>query len=505
MKNTMEKVDSFASFHKVDESVPLIKKQHDDESSPNILWITVAMVAIGTSLQFGFATGAMNNTEEVIRAYSAARGRPISTLQWSVIVSSFGVGGLLGSLMAGFLATMMGRKTILLAMTPFVLASSSLITFAPNWWSMALGRVCIGIVAGCGTGIVPSYFSEISPTRKRGMIGTLHQLGITVGILTSQTLSTPSLNLLGSESLWQWLFLVPVACSLMQAVVLPFCPESPSYLYKHYGEEAAREALERLNGRDREALIDSYLEGIEAQCDAGADSDKSFGLGDLFGSIDLRRQLIVGVVIQLSMQFSGIDAVFYYSTDVFSSAGVSNPQLATTSLGAINVIITIIAAKYMDSAGRRSLLLCSWVGMCCSFLLLTISFLMIPAATTAITATATTAVGGSSFAHMLSVASMTGVIISFAFGPGCIAWFIIAEIFPMYARDTAMTLGVCLNWVANWLVAFSFPLLKRVMGQYTFFLFTGTTFVFGIFTYMKVPETKNRSIKEVTAEFDKYS
>jgi SP family facilitated glucose transporter-like MFS transporter 1 len=99
---------------------------------------------------------------------------------------------------------------------------------------------------------------------------------------------------------------------------------------------------------------------------------------------------------------------------------------------------------------------------------------------------------------------MTGVIVFFAFGPGCIAWFIIAEIFPLYARDTAMGLGVVINWLANWLVAFSFPQVQAAMGDYTFLCFAGSTFFFGVFTYRYVPETKARTLVEVTKEFEKY-
>ena len=165
------------------------------------------------------------------------------------------------------------------------------------------------------------------------------------------------------------------------------------------------------------------------------------------------------------------------SYQVFYYAGVENAPLATTLLGVINVCITIVAVRIMDSVGRRTLLLTSWAGMCCSYLLLTASFLL---------------KNSISFGHQLSIVAMIGVIVFFAFGPGCIAWFIIAEIFPMYAKDTAMSLGVALNWAANWLVAFSFPHIQLAMGDFTFFLFAGTTAFFWAFTFRFVPETKGR-------------
>lgn len=122
-----------------------------------------------------------------------------------------------------------------------------------------------------------------------------------------------------------------------------------------------------------------------------------------------------------------------------------------------------------------------------SFLTLTLSFVLKP------------------YLHAMdqvSVAATTGVIIFFAFGPGCIAWFIIAEIFPIHARDSAMALGITINWVANWLVAFTFPILLQYTQPYTFLVFVSTTAYFLYFTLCFVPETKGLTVTQVTKEFD---
>jgi SP family facilitated glucose transporter-like MFS transporter 1 len=312
----------------------LREKDGDVEPTTYLLWFTVFIVAMGSSFQFGYGTGVMNNTENIIRGEFMSNGKSFTTMQWAVVVSSYGIGGLLGSLGVPLVQRTVGRRDILLANNVFVFASSALIAFAPSWWVITIGRVCIGIVAGVSTAVVPTYFAEICPTTCRGAVGTLHQLGIVVGILISQLLSTPSLHLLGSEEGWRWLFLVPAACAAIQMITLPFCPESPSFLYQHKGAEAARTALERFLGRG--AHCDRYLDNIRSELQSGSGESSSgesssgaspdaFGLSHLFSSMQLRRQLIVGVVIQLSMQFSGIDAVLYYSTSVFQRACVPNP------------------------------------------------------------------------------------------------------------------------------------------------------------------------------------
>jgi len=296
-------------------------------------------------------------------------------LEWSTVVSAYGVGGLLGSILGPkVIGKYTGRRGTLLLNNIFLFFSSYMIAFARYWWWQVIGRISVGIVAGIATAVVPTYLAEISPLHVRGGISTIHQLAITVGILVSQFLSTPSLHIFGSVERWQWLFFVPAACGLVQVLILPLCPESPSYLYQQGDKQAARRAIVRFQS---EHVADEYLGYIEDES-KGSGKQSSMTVSELFAERSLRKQLVVGVVVQLMMQFSGIDAVFYYSTMVFGQANVADPELATTLLGVINVIITIFAVKYMDSVGRKTLLRYSWMGMCTSYVLLCTSFIFKP-------------------------------------------------------------------------------------------------------------------------------
>jgi sugar porter (SP) family MFS transporter len=459
----------------------------DEAHLSNTLLVTIIVVTMGSSFQFGYGTGVMNNSEDIIMEYFHSQGKDYTMVQWGTTVSCYGIGGLIGSLLGPkVIGAYCGRRATLLINNIFLILSSILIALAPQWWYQAVGRIFVGIVAGIATSVVPTYFSEISPIAIRGAVGTMHQLGITVGILVSQALSTPSLNLLGSQDKWKWLFAVPVACGLLEVIVLPFCPESPSYLYTTQGEEAAREALTRLQSAE---VADEYLGYIQEESMGSSTKGGVMSIAELFRDRSLRKQLIVGITVQLMMQFSGIDAVFYYSTSVFKQAGVADPALATTGLGIINVIVTIFAVKFMDTAGRKTLLTYSWYGMCASFVTLTMSFVLKQEYNV-------------EYMDQLSVVAMTGVIIFFAFGPGCVAWFIIAEIIPLYARDSAMALGIFINWIANWLVAFTFPLLLHSTQPYTFLTFVATTAYFLYFTLRFVPETKGLTVSQLAVDFD---
>ena len=154
------------------------------------------------------------------------------------------------------------------------------------------------------------------------------------------------------------------------------------------------------------------------------------------------RQLVVGVVLQLSIQLSGIDVIFYYSTLVLRQATVADPQLATAWLGGLNVVMVLVANGTMEKARRRPVLLASWAGLCVSHALLACSQIGIEVAAS-----------DEGTMRVLSLLGMAGVVTCFAFGPGCVAWYVIAEIFPMHARAAAFSLGVALNWAANGLVA----------------------------------------------------
>ena len=207
----------------------------------------VAVVSIGTSFQFGFGTGALNNLEQVAPSSLAADGSPLTLWQWSLIVSGFGIGGLFGSSTVTYVSMRFGRKTTLLGTNAFVIASSALLMLGRAWPVLLLGRVCTGVVAGIGSAVVPMYLAEIAPTSARGAVGTAHQVGITLGCLCAYALTTPSLQLLGASTTWRYTFLTPVFCSLLQLLVLPFCPESPAYVYRTVGSHAALRKLGELH------------------------------------------------------------------------------------------------------------------------------------------------------------------------------------------------------------------------------------------------------------------
>jgi len=459
------------------------------------LMLSVLSGTLGASLQFGFSTGFVNNMEVYVMHYFQNRGLASRTCHledastdcaefrfwWSVAVSGFAMGGLVGTFVFPTLANKIGRKRTILSTSVFCYLSCYLIAFPSSWWMLILGRILVGIGAGGACGAVPTYITEIAPNDLRGTLGTVHQLMITIGILTSQALSTTELHLLGEDSRWQYSLLVPFACTTFLVITLPFCAESPPFLLQTKGEQACKDALMWFRRKDYDQK--RFYREIRHMKQEMELADKTASVGDVLKDELLWKPMLVGTVVNLSMQFSGIDAVFYYSTSVFVSAGIdlNNAQLATTLVGLCNVLVTIPAMFMMDKAGRKVIQAAGLGGMCLSYVLMTVALVC--------------------NLHMLSVVAMVLIICFFAFGPGCIAWFIIAELVPIHARGVATSVALGVNWVANWFIAFVFPHILMYLGRWTFVVFVVSTFSLMTYTIIFLPETKGKTVMEIRETF----
>ncbi|KAM6903568.1 solute carrier family 2, facilitated glucose transporter member 3-like [Lycodopsis pacificus] len=324
------------------------------------------------------------------------------------------------------------------------------------------------------------YVGEVSPTPLRGAFGTLHQLGVVVGILIAQVFGLEAL--LGSAKLWPLLLSLTVAPAVLQCILLPFCPESPRFLLINLKqEEEARKALVRLRGSED---VSKDLQEMKEES-AKMAMEKKVTILELFRSPAYRQPLLIAVMLQLSQQLSGINAVFYYSTGIFESAGVKQPIYATIGAGIVNVVFTVVSLFLVEKAGRRTLHLLGLGGMAVSAVLMTISLLLkdIPV-----------------MSYMAIVAVMMFVAM-FEMGPGPIPWFIVAELFSQGPRPAAMAVAGCCNWTANFLVGMSFPKLVEWCGPWVFLIFTAFLVLFFIFTYLKVPETRGKTFDEIARSF----
>ncbi|XP_070691069.1 solute carrier family 2, facilitated glucose transporter member 3 [Pempheris klunzingeri] len=472
-----------------------MERMEDDKPKKKVtlhLLFCVSTAVIG-SLQFGYNTGVINAPEQKLRRFfqnvSMERyGQPFTpgtnTMVWSFSVAIFSVGGMIGSFSVGAIVNRFGRRKSMLISNVLALIGGGLMglsALSRSFEMIIFGRLIIGVFCGLCTGLTPMYVGEVSPTAVRGAFGTLHQLGVVIGILVAQIFGLESL--LGSEALWPVLLALTILPAILQSILLPFCPESPRYLLIVLNqEEEATKALVRLRGCEdvSDDIQEMKEEGMRMAM------EKKVTILELFRSPNYRQPIIIAIILQLSQQLSGINAVFYYSTGIFDTAGVTQPIYATIGAGAVNTVFTVVSLFLVERVGRRTLHLIGLAGMAISALLMTISLSLVKTTPSL---------------SYLAILAVFGFVASFEMGPGPIPWFIVAELFSQGPRPAAMAISGLSNWTANFLVGLGFPKLEELCGPYVFIIFMILLILFFIFTFLRVPETKGRTFDDIAQGF----
>ncbi|XP_052285772.1 solute carrier family 2, facilitated glucose transporter member 3-like [Dreissena polymorpha] len=462
------------------------------------LALAMAACTMGSSFQFGYNTGIVNAPETVIKEFYNTtcneRNHPedycdnLIVPLWSLTVAMYAVGGMIGGVSAGKLANLWGRKRTLLLNNILMIISIAVeisSKYADSYEVLIVGRLIVGVNAGINTGIAPMYLSEISTVGLRGLCGTFNQLCITLGVLTSTVVGLNTV--LGRSDTWQYAFGVPLVLVVWQLVALSCCPESPRFLVIQRQEDLeAERALVWLRGTTN---VHKEMQEMIAERDAQR-REKQFYVCDLFRDPELRKPMVICIIMHLSQQWSGINAVIYYSTSIFMGAGLreSSAEMATLATGAVNSSMTLVSALLMDRLGRRTLHLTGLGGMFIFSLILTSGQIY-------------QTYDDHNWLGIICVMAVIGYIIFFATGPGAIPWFFTAELFAQGSRSAAVSVGVVVNWAANATVGFVFPILQKNIKAYSFIPFVAFLGFSWMFTFYQVPETKGRTIEDITALF----
>lgn len=456
------------------------------------LLYAVSVAVIG-SLQFGYNTGVINAPSAIIKEFYnqtwiTRKGTEIpdslSTFLWSLSVAIFSAGGMIGSFSVGLFVNRFGRRNSMLLVNILAIIGGALMGFSKlggSFEMLIIGRLIIGLFCGLCTGFVPMYVGEISPTKLRGAFGTLHQLGVVIGILIAQIFGLEAI--MGSDTLWPLLLGFTIFPAIVQSLALLLCPESPRFLLINKAqEEEATQILQKLRGTD------DVSEDIQEMKEESAKmaSEKKATMIELFRSANYRQPIIIAIVLQLSQQLSGINAVFYYSTDIFKAAGVEQPIYATIGAGAVNTAFTVVSLFLVERAGRRTLHLLGLAGMAGCAFLMTLALVFLDQL---------------AWLSYVSIIAIFGFVAFFEMGPGPIPWFIVAELFSQGPRPAAMAISGFCNWSSNFLVGILFPYAEAACGPYVFIIFIVFLVLFFVFTYFMVPETRGRTFEDIAKTF----
>lgn len=454
--------------------------------------VLAVLLAVLGSFCFGYNTGVINSPEAMIKAFmnqtevsrsgSEMPENKLTSL-FALIVAIFAVGGCVGGVFAGWWANYFGRKYGIAVNAIIGVVAAALMFFSKMsgaYEMIIIGRLVIGFNCGVYTGVSPMYLSEIGTAQIRGALGVLHQLGVVCGIFISQTLAFP--EVLGNAAYWHVLLGVTFAPCALQLVIFMLCPDSPRFLLiTKKREEQATEALRMLRGTEDVA---ADIEEMKAEA-AQEEAEPKVGLLSLFTTPSLLKPLLISILMHLSQQLSGINGIFYYSASLFKGAGLDAAAAthATSGVGGVMVVMTLITVPLMDRAGRRTLHLIGLAGMFVFSILITVALAL------------------RSEVQWFKVASIVVsliYVVFFALGPGSIPWLIVAELFSQGPRPAAISVAVLVNWVANVAVGYTFPFMQKGLGNYTFLPFTGLLLVFFIVIFIYLPETKGRTFEEIT-------
>jgi len=473
----------------------------------NIYFITIIITLGG--LLFGYDTGVINGTQFYFSKYFELTGF------WKgFVVSSALIAAFFGALVSGVLSKNIGRKNSLII---------SAVLFAISAWGSGLPsilpesipllvffRILGGLAIGIASMNAPMYIAEIAPAEKRGNLVTFYQLAIVIGFFVV-FLATYFIgnNLSEAENIqfgWRQMFWSELIPSLMFLVGLYFVPKSPRWLMTKGKEEEALNILTRIHGEDT-----ANREIVEIRDSIQSESAKD--KVSLFVK-PLLAIVIIGTVLSALQQFTGINAVLYYGADIFEQAlgfGKDDILKQQVLLATVNLVFTFIAMFTVDKLGRKPLLTIGGFGMLIGFLMM--GFTLYSSDYSNVNSAGLPALSSSE--GMVSLIGVLIFIASFAMSMGPVVWVILSEIFPNRVRSIAMSIAVAAQWLANYVVSFSFPLvvesdankLQLDGGTWNnalpYFIFSGFIIIIIVFVWKFIPETKGKTLEEMETLFEK--
>ena len=340
-----------------------------------------------------------------------------------------------------------------------------------------LFRFIGGIGIGIASILAPMYISEIAPADIRGRLISIYQLGIVTGILLIYFVNAGIAGLHDDawnvDSGWRWMFGSGLVPSVIFIFLLLPIPESPRWLSKQNRWNEADAILAKVNGRENaDKEIISIRESL---------TEKQAPFSDLMKP-GLRTALIIGIVLSVFSQITGINVIMYYAPEIFKAtgSGSSSALMQTVWVGSINLLLTIIAIKYVDKLGRKKLLLIGSAGMAVCLAIVGLAFY-------------TDSAGG-----YWVLAGILLYISFFAISLGPLTFVVVAEIFPNHIRGRAMSVAIFFLWLSVYVVSQTFPMLLESIGSaYTFWIYMITSVMAFVFIWKVVPETKGKTLEQI--------
>lgn len=486
----------------------ICKKKFTMNTNKGYLYSIVLAAVLG-GLLFGYDTAVISGAEKGLQAYFlGAADFQYTDFIHGLTCSSALIGCVIGALISGWLANRLGRKLTLFVAGvlffvsalgsaqpgfPFHLQSTPTMTIlnAFNHY-----RIIGGIGVGLASAICPMYIGEISPANKRGQLVSWNQFAIIFGQLVVYFVNflilgsheNPIIESIGNgisrvlpgsdpwtiTTGWRYMFASEAIIAALFIILICLVPESPRFLVMIGKDDSALKILARINGMEkaREILAD-IRSTIKVR------TEKLFTYGWLV--------IFIGVMLSVFQQVVGINAVLYYAPRIFGDMGMTNPMFNTVMMGVVNILFTLVAIFTVERWGRRPLLITGSLGMALGAFGVALSF-------------------GHAGLELVTMISILIYSASFMFSWGPICWVLISEIFPNTVRGTAVAIAVAAQWIFNFVVSSTFvPMFNMHITPnddfghwFTYGLYGVMCIVAALFVWKLVPETKGKTLEDMS-------
>src|ERR1700751_1861823 len=454
----------------------------DSRIPTNFYWYLAVLACVGGFL-FGYDTPNIGSALGFIPYH-------LSTFSTGYPVAGAALGAGAGGLLAGPLTDHFGRKALLITDAAIYAVGALLSAFTVDAAMLLLSRTLIGLAIGADSAIATAYIAEFAPRSRRGQLSIIQQWMITVGILVSYLVAVIILKAApGSAGNADWRLILGLGGvpALIAVALRSHMPESPRWLMLHERYADTRKAFARLGMDVTEDEVRSAADQLyRQQRQQKARTQWTRGV---------RRALVIVCLFFIFQQVTGINVPFYYGPTILSSYFLSGHDAvaaavagveATAILGAVNVVATYFAFRWIDKKGRRPLALGGYVGVDVFILgaALGVGFLAgIPQV-------------------VLVMVGFSFFITSFAIGVGGTGWLIQGEVFPTAVRGRAAAIGACVDWLANYALIEAFPIWHTTIGLgWVMVCFAGLCIAAIGFVYRFLPETKGLSGEEAVQGF----
>lgn len=445
----------------------------EDPSGASPSWLRAlphVLTAAMANFLFGYHIGIINGPLE-----SMARelGFDNDKILQGLVVSIFVVGAFVGSIGGGILTDKIGRRrTFQVDAIPLILGSA-ISASCTSIQGLLLGRLMVGVGIGVNTALVPLYISEVAPTRYRGALASICQVGTCIGIIAVLLIGVPAET---DPHWWRTMFWIGSVPGLLLIGGMQLAAESPRWLVKVGRLDAAEKTIGRLWGKSqvREAM---------AELTPGQTGSQDEALWSELASSKYIKVVAIGSSLFALQQFSGINGILYFSSTSFQNAGVPNEMVASAAVGAANLVGALVALSLMDGQGRQKLLQFSYCGMAASIALL-VAAQEVPLPDL--------------YSHSLSIAGTLSYVFCFALGAGPVSAVIIPELCDTRVRAKVMAVSLCVHWVCNFAIGLFFLELVSQIGLSTVYTsFGAVSLLAAAFAQLFIVETKGKSLEEI--------